>query len=146
MHIVRIVLTVILLSFNSYADLLKESHEEYLKSNYQKCVSLLNQSCNDNNAIACSNLAILYYQGINISRNIILTKKYNSLGCNLNNYQSCANLARIKLEIDFSNESILESRKLFDKACIGGYKSACIDKKILDEDYIAGFNIDEKSR
>lgn len=52
---------MILSSFNLCADLLKESYEEYLKGNYQKYVSLLNQSCNDNNAIACSNLAILYY-------------------------------------------------------------------------------------
>ena len=136
MRILRFSLIILIFSFNLYANSFDEAHREYLKGNYKKAVILLRKSCNKNNALACSNLAIFYYEGAKITQNLILANRYNKIGCQLGNYQSCANLAKLILEIDFSKESILTSRNLLNKACVGGYKSACDDRNILEQDYL----------
>lgn len=102
-----------------------------------KAITLLKQSCSKGTAIACSNLAIIYYKNDTIKYNKVLSQKYNKQACSLDDAQGCANLARSYIEMyGYKKTILLKAIPLLKKACKLNYKSACEDVKILQEDYL----------
>ena len=84
------------------------------------------KECKEGNGWACGNVAIMYYKGLGVKKDVTLAKKFFNKGCQLNDIGSCATLG----EIAYAEQNLPAAKGYFSKVCkMGKYVKGVIYSK-----------------
>jgi len=134
----KLLLALILLSFNLYADTLDDALKAYDSGDTQKAVQLLTKACDDNNMIGCFLLGVLYDNGDGVKQDKQKAVKLYTKACDGNTMMGCFNLGVLYSNGDGVRQDKQKAVQLYTKACDGGNASGCKNYRILKLDLSRG--------
>ncbi|MBZ7986691.1 tetratricopeptide repeat protein [Campylobacter canadensis] len=105
--------------------LLENSNKE---ENLLKAREYLQIACNKNNAQACHNLSLTYFNAMMVFKDPVLAKKYAKKACKLGKLNSCYNIANIyKYALANTKQNFQKASKYYDYSCKKGFYASCYE-------------------
>lgn len=93
----------------------------------------LQSKCQKSDFKACSDLGILYFNGVNVDKNITMASEFFQKACDGKNAIACSNLALLYYTGNNVKQDILTAISLYEKACEFGEMKACVNMGIFYE-------------
>lgn len=122
------------------------AHEYMIGENgvkwYNKAANYYKLACDGGVYKACSNLGILYQNGLGVKQNYDVSVQLYKLACSRFEPDACNNLGVLSEEGIFVNKNYSDALALYGRACQGGSVAGCVN---LGDMYAKGKGV-SKSR
>ena len=129
----KLLLALILLSFNLYADDLEDALKAYKSGDKQKAIQLYTKTCDGNDRRGCYGLGLLYSTGEGVKQDKQKAAQLFTKACDGNDRRGCFTLGFLYSKGVGVKQDKSIAKKLFGKACDGGIKSGCYEYHKLSE-------------
>ncbi len=106
-----------------------------LSNNTNKALSYLTKSCQSNDRLGCTHLAIIYEE----SRNYKDAEYFYKLSCNNGDIVACYNLGVLYANGKIFDKSPIASKHFFKHACDNYYAKACFNLAVVYANFIHDF-------
>ncbi len=91
----KVLIMLLLIGVNLYANLNDDGMAEFQKGNYQKASQLWKKACDNGNMNGCNHLGFLYYHGKGVKQNYQIASQLWKKACDSGNMLSCFNYKKL---------------------------------------------------